>query len=75
MNQGAEAILQRCETKTEIRARKEACVTRILAVDHVVREESEEQRKQDEKEQFGEEKTTLKTILDNLANRKEFNTR
>ena len=43
--------------KTEIKARNEACVTRIDGVDDVVREESEEQRR-DEKEEFGERKTT-----------------
>ena len=46
--------------KTEIKARNEACVTRIDGVDDVVREESEEQRNQDEEEEFGERKTTRK---------------
>ena len=43
-----------------MRARKEACVTRIEGVDDVVREESEEQMKQDEEEELGEWKTTRK---------------
>ena len=42
MNQHAEEIRERCKTKTEIKARKEAYVTRIEEVDDVVREDSEE---------------------------------
>ena len=37
---------ERCEIKTEIDARKEACVTRIEEVDDVAREEPEEQGNQ-----------------------------
>ena len=60
MNQDAEEIRERCKTTTEISAREDACVTRIEAVDGVVREESAEQTKQDEEEEFGERKTTRK---------------
>ena len=45
---------------TEIEARKEVCVTRIARVDDVVREESDEQGKHGEEEEFGERKTTRK---------------
>ena len=54
MNQGAEEIRERCKTKTE------ACMTRTEEVDDVVREGSEEQRKQDEEKELGERKTTRK---------------
>ena len=54
---------QRCETETEIEARKEACVTRIEAVDDVVREKSVEQSKQKEDE-FGEGRSRASTIFD-----------
>ena len=47
MSQGAEEIRDRCKAKTKIEAR-------IEEVDDVVREESEEQRKHDEEEEFGE---------------------
>ena len=63
MNQGAEEIRERCKTKTEMKVRKEACVTRVEGMDDVVREESDEQRRQDEEEEFGERKTTRKNDL------------
>ena len=56
MSQGAEEILDRCKTKTKIEAR-------IEEVNNVVREESKEQRKQDEEEEFGE-RLRASTILE-----------
>ena len=48
----------RCESKTEIEARKEVCGTRNEEVHDDVREESEEQRKHEDEEEFGGRKIT-----------------
>ena len=50
--------LERCKTKTKNEARKGVCITRIEEVDDVEHEKTNERRKQEEEEEFGEWKTT-----------------
>ena len=57
VNQHSEEIRERCDTKTKTKATKGVCVTSFEGVSDVVRGESEEQKKYDEEEEFGETNT------------------
>ena len=62
-------------TTHNFQAREDACVTRIEEVDDVVREESEEQWKQEEVESSEKQRPRASKVYDKRVNKKEFNTK